>query len=483
MSTATNTKSISFYIHIAITLGLMLFFDNLVAPFGAVTPMGMKVLGIFLGMMWGWIFCDLVWPSLLGTVLLGLTGYDTVYGIMGTFFNTTILQVLFLFMIAGLFEAFGVTSYLAGKIMSAKFIVGHPWKMAAMIFIATAVIANLVDVIPAIFLMWAIYLKAAEDVGCSIKGGFSSFVVAGVVIAGAISGMILPFKATALAYMGFSGGLVSIDQIPVVTFIVWATVYTTFIMAVYMVVGKFVLKLDVSKFENGGDVFAEMRGQKATKIQKIGLVIISAFLLMLLWPSIMPAEWAITQTLKNLSIIGVVTILLTIGYFVKDDNGKPVITTKTVTKGIGWEMVFLLAATYPMAAALRVADCGIMATVNMFVRPVVMAMGPTTMVVISVLLLGLLTQITHNGVLAAMFMPFLLPMYQEMGGNLVMYWILIYFVLQAAFSTPAASMYSGMIFGHDSCSGSKDGYIFGIVVFIAAFIALLVSMPLLNAMM
>ena len=483
MSTATSKKSISFWIHIVITVGLMLFFPLVVSPFGQVTPMGMKVLGIFLGMMWGWIFCDLVWPSLLGTVLLGLTGYDTVYGIMGTFFNTTILQVIFLFMISGLFEAFGVTGYLAGKIMSAKFIVGHPWKMAIMIFVATAVIANLVDVIPAIFLMWAIYLKAAEDVGCGVKDAFSSFMIAGIVITGAISGMILPFKATALAYMGFSGGLVTIDQIPVVLFIAWATAFTAFVLGVYLFFGKNILKIDVSKFENGGDIFASMRGQKANKIQKIGLVIIAAFLLLLLWPSIMPAEWAITQTLKNLSILGVVTILLTIGYFVKHEDGTPVITTKTVTKGIGWEMVFLLAATYPMAAAMRGADCGIMATVNMMIRPMVMQLGPTVMVIISVIALGLLTQITHNGVLAAMFMPFLLPLYAEMGGNLVMYWILIYFVLQAAFSTPAASMYSGMIFGHESCVGSKVAYIYGIIIFVAALLALLVSMPLLTAIM
>ena len=70
-----------------------------------------------------------------------------------------------------------------------------------------------------------------------------------------------------------------------------------------------------------------------------------------------------------------------------------------------------------------------------------------------------------------------------MGGNLVMYWILIYFVLQAAFSTPAASMYSGMIFGHESCVGSKVAYIYGIIIFVAALLALLVSMPLLTAIM
>lgn len=38
--------------------------------------------------------------------------------------------------------------------------------MGAMVFVTVAVIANLVEPIPFIFLMWIIYLKLAEDVDC-----------------------------------------------------------------------------------------------------------------------------------------------------------------------------------------------------------------------------------------------------------------------------------------------------------------------------
>ena len=40
-----------------------------------ITAMGMKTIGIFAGLIYGWIFIDLIWPSLLGMVLLSFTGY------------------------------------------------------------------------------------------------------------------------------------------------------------------------------------------------------------------------------------------------------------------------------------------------------------------------------------------------------------------------------------------------------------------------
>ena len=62
MSTALSKRKPSYWIHMIITIGLMFFFGFIPAP-EPITAYGMKILGIFLGLVWGWSFCDLAWPS------------------------------------------------------------------------------------------------------------------------------------------------------------------------------------------------------------------------------------------------------------------------------------------------------------------------------------------------------------------------------------------------------------------------------------
>ncbi len=59
---AINRRS---YIHVVIMFSLMLGVGFL-PPFAQVTPLGMKVLGVFLGLVYGWCFIDLLWTSVLG---------------------------------------------------------------------------------------------------------------------------------------------------------------------------------------------------------------------------------------------------------------------------------------------------------------------------------------------------------------------------------------------------------------------------------
>lgn len=73
--------------HVIIMFALMFIIGNL-QPFGTVTPMGMDILGIFVGTLYGWLFLDLLWPSLIALVALGMTGYMTV----GEAFSQALVQ-------------------------------------------------------------------------------------------------------------------------------------------------------------------------------------------------------------------------------------------------------------------------------------------------------------------------------------------------------------------------------------------------------
>ena len=65
-----------YWIHIAIFL-IITFGVGFLPPFAEITPLGMRVLGVFLGVIYGWCFIALDWPSLVALVALVIVGYDS----------------------------------------------------------------------------------------------------------------------------------------------------------------------------------------------------------------------------------------------------------------------------------------------------------------------------------------------------------------------------------------------------------------------
>ena len=83
MTTETNmaakqslSPNLKLVLHVFIMLAIVFGFRLLPAPNG-VTPFGMAVAGVFLGLVYGWTFLDIFWTSLLGVFLLAITGYGS----------------------------------------------------------------------------------------------------------------------------------------------------------------------------------------------------------------------------------------------------------------------------------------------------------------------------------------------------------------------------------------------------------------------
>ena len=63
MGVAAKKGNTSYYIHSIIFL-LITIGTGFLPTFGGITELGMKVLGVFLGLLYGWIFIGFIWPRL-----------------------------------------------------------------------------------------------------------------------------------------------------------------------------------------------------------------------------------------------------------------------------------------------------------------------------------------------------------------------------------------------------------------------------------
>ena len=66
----------TFYLHVIIMLCIM-FCGWIIPPFHAsITPLGMRAIGIFFGVIYGWMMLDLLLPSLVGRACFELYPTD-----------------------------------------------------------------------------------------------------------------------------------------------------------------------------------------------------------------------------------------------------------------------------------------------------------------------------------------------------------------------------------------------------------------------
>ena len=115
------------YVHVVIMFFIMVGVGML-PTFGQVTPLGMKVLGVFLATLYGWLFLDLLWPSLIGLVALGLTGYTTIGEAFASALSTaTGIQVIITCVFASALEKIGATEVLSNWILTREPLRKNPW--------------------------------------------------------------------------------------------------------------------------------------------------------------------------------------------------------------------------------------------------------------------------------------------------------------------------------------------------------------------
>ena len=86
--------SASYVLHSVICLVIMFGF-GLLEPVAPLTELGMRLAGIFLGVLYGWILIEIVWPSLAGLLAMMLVGGMTPVQLLNNSFGHPIVQMMF----------------------------------------------------------------------------------------------------------------------------------------------------------------------------------------------------------------------------------------------------------------------------------------------------------------------------------------------------------------------------------------------------
>lgn len=454
-----------YYAASAIGIAIIFGFGHL-PPLTPITPMGMQVLGIFLGMIFLWSFVSILWPSLLGIVALIISGYAPLPRVLHMSFGDTVpTLVLFAMVLFGAIQHVGVTRYISRWFLTRKIINGKPVMFSFIFLYATYVLAALsANILPALLFMWAILYSVLEDVGYKKGDRYTAVMVIGTMYA-AISGQAAkPFTGSALMIAGAYEKAAN-AQLEYLQYMVFGFIMCSIGIFIYSLLIKFVFKPDMSRIEDINiERFEREKLPPMDAQQKIMMASLFGYLIMVLLPSILPKTLPGIGLLAKIGPLGVV-ILFVVALSLFKLEGKPVMNFKEIAgRYVIWDVYFLVCMAMAISAAMTAPTTGITEFLKTSLDPILGGHSPHMFAFILVAFCVSITQFANNGVMGVLLMPVIKVFSEQSGGNFEAIAVLTIFALHIALLTPAASPYAAVLYGNKDWVSQNEVFKYGLII-------------------
>ncbi|MGI6227748.1 MAG: SLC13 family permease [Peptococcales bacterium] len=464
------------YIHCAIGIGFMLLFPML-PPIEPMTEIGMVVLATFIGMIYLWSTVNSTWPSLLGLMLIALSGYaGPGYGgmksvIMNSFGMDTVIIALFSMVLFGAVEYVGCSAYIARWFLTRPIINGRPYVFILVFLLCCYVLSALTSPITSLFILWAIAVDILAILNISKTDKFYPIFIVGTFFAATIGQPMLPFKGAQLivvsAYEQMSGQVVNH-----LSYITFNFIMSMLLMAVFLLFIKFVFRPDISNLKNINiDQFNANPLPPMNQRQKLFLWMIVVYISMLLAPSFLPATVPGIQLLKDLGVLGVTIICVVVMCIIHVDDGRPALQFREVAaKQLSWDVFFLIAAAVYAANAVSNDITGIKEWMIQVLNPILGGRPEFIFAVLLFLVALILTNFANNAAMAVVLMPIIIAFCDQGGMPSMPFAMGVAMMVFVAMLTPSASPHAGMMHGRKDLVSTGDIMRIGFPLVLAALV-------------
>ncbi len=460
-----------YYMHSIICLAIMAGFGSLplIEP---LTPLGMKIIGIFLGMVYGWLTVGLHWPSIAGLIMLGMTDYSNMNGVFKEAFgNNTILLLMFVYILAGVLDKAGLTRYICLRIVSIKWAKGKPWVLTFLVLMMNYVCSALLPPSASLLICWYILYGICEVCGYKPGEKWPMLMVVGVMFSGNIAGQMFPYKALAITVCGQYEAVMN-SSINYFGYTMWMLVTSFVSVVIYYLVCRYVFRPDVSKL-----VHADVKlDETLSSYQKFVFIVFIGYVLCMLLPGIMPAEWAITVFFNKLGNTAIAAIVVCILLFMNFKQGRSL--NEMMFDGVRWEVLFLIASALTIAGAFRNPDTGIENFFVQYAQPLMEGKTGIAFIIVAVLVVSMITQFCNNAATGTIFTPIILMIMMSIGDVGVDTRVIMLMLVQAcAVATlfPSGGATAALLHGNQQwIPKTTDLYICAVLMLLINFFSLFV---------
>ncbi len=441
-------------------------------PYEGISSLGMAILGIFIGMIYGWTFIGFIWPSMMSIFALGLCGYFKTpqAAFANAFSNNLVIFMLLVLVFTAYCEKSGINAKISAWFLSRKSLAGRPWRFTFMVFLGSLVASFLVDGNAMVFLVWNLLYSVFDETGYRQGERYPAFLCAGVAIAAVLSYACKPWGNVCIlaisALESASGGAFTVNYL---TFMAVSIPLCVLFLLAYFLVMKYLFRPDVSKLENlSAEYLEKMRSTlKLNTREKIAVGALVVFMALLLIPNIFMGHAEFLGILGSFNFLSAVAVVL-IALCVMRLEKKPVLEFQTcAAQGIHWNVFWITAAAIPVSAALSSDVAGITTWLSRMMENSLAGMNVFALLTVFAIILNVATQFTHNVSLVVIAVPIGYQMCNLLGLNPVAMTVTIILSAGCAYATPAASTCAAILFSNVEWIGIKTSFKAGISAVLA----------------
>lgn len=415
----------------------------------------------------------MIFPSFMALVGVGLSvGMNTM---IGSAFGTTVISMIFIYLIIGVCMELGSIDWLVNKFLSAKFMVGKPWLMIWFIFFAGLLMGGLNSVV--MIVIFLSFLNSVfKQVGMPLKTKETVLIALGTVYAISLGQIMIPFMGLGLTLTAVYSAMFQ-SALPFVPWIVTIAPLNLVMITAFVLLMKFVFRCDLSALKNmTSDMVKE--SQKITRDQKLSLLFFLGFMVCMICSSITQLG-PVYKVFSTLGMFGITAAVLCLMMMIKRTDGTPLLNFRKSATMIGWEPVLLTAYIMVIGTYMNAPEAGISTSLRMLISPL-SGLSPFAFIFIALGVGAILTNFATNLIIIIIIMPVVVQYAMQIGMAPLGVLCLLFMSCHICLATPAASPQTGITFANemfDKGKGMKYGAIMVVILYV---IQMVVGMAWIN---
>lgn len=418
----------------------------------------MNVLGVFLGIIYGYCTCEIAWPSILAFVAYGLSGAVTVSGAISAMMGQSVVfQNICAFLAAGALSEFGFSRWFVRWSLSKKIFKGSPlvylWCFMAVFGLSAVVIYT----IPLQELLYTIWMDISDICGYGKNSPFTYAGFTGILLACTMGDSLIPYIFWKFGLAQTWGQTVG-DEVNLVLFgVMTITIFLLFVTA-YVLLLKPAFRVDFSKMRaydtNKMPEETKHLRPRAKRVFFVYIITVVLCIVATALPSGNVFKTLINSNLTNAGMYAICAVILMIIPSGEGD-GKPCLEFKVHAKNlINWNSILMCAVYITMVSAMSQSEFGISNWLSGLFEPLFGSGNPIITLAVAVLVCLFLTQIGSNIAFGSAMIPIIAPFVLASGLNPVVASVAVVFVVQQGYCLPASSNPASI----SSCPDSKTKY-------------------------
>ena len=480
-----HQSQITYFVKLAIGLFLLFGFGYVCPAWGGISLAGIQSIGIFFGLVF-LISCSdfgLILPALLGFIALVATdAYDPKTLIAATFGNTTVVQIIFAYVLCQVLIDTGAGEFIANWLLSRKILRGRPY-LFCFVFFLVAFLMGAFGHIGGIIFVLTLLDSVVGELGYDIEGKFNRWMSLGTFTSACMGMGLIPFQGLPLVIFGTIMTAMQESGIALnyAVYMLSVIIFSLLFILLFSLAVKFG-RIDVQKLSTFDITKTEGFDASKTKMNRKQLLACICFLFGIGYSIITPflsKDSALMQFLSNFDQCTWFILALALFFLFRKDGQAVLNEEKTFRTSISWSIILVICIFSVVGGMMASPDFGVRAWLGQVLAPVFTGMPFPLFMLLICVVAGICTNFLSNAVVGVIVgtitMPFAITYSQTIGINLSIYGATVTMASMFCFLTMVAAGYTPLFLTRPCIKKSQKfvwcaggGTLLGAIVLLAA---------------